>query len=52
MGPSPSLTTPNRGIIASFSRALLSDLRANMSDEEFDVALGPAIDQICDASAS
>jgi len=42
----------NRGMIASFSRALLSDLRADMSDEEFDVALGTAIDQICDASAT
>ena len=36
----------NRGIIASFSRALLEDLRAQMSDEEFDAALGAAIDQI------
>ncbi len=42
----------NRGMIASFSRALLSDLRADMSDNEFDAALGTAIDQICDASAS
>lgn len=42
----------NRGMIASFSRALLSDLRADMSDGEFDAALGTAIDQICDASAS
>ena len=42
----------NRGMIASFSRALLSDLRADMSDDEFDAALGTAIDQICDASAS
>jgi len=42
----------NRGMIASFSRALLSDLRADMSDKQFDVALGTAIDQICDASAS
>ncbi len=36
----------NRGIIASFSRALLEDLRAQMSDAEFDAALGAAIDQI------
>ena len=36
----------NRGIIASFSRALLEDLRAQMSDAEFDAALGEAIDQI------
>ena len=40
----------NRGMIASFSRALLSDLRADMSDDQFDAALGKAIDQICDAS--
>ena len=42
----------NRGMIASFSRALLSDLRADMSDDQFDAALGKAIDQICGASAS
>lgn len=36
----------NRGIIASFSRALLEDLRAGMSDAEFDAALGSAIDEI------
>jgi len=42
----------NRGVIASFSRALLSDLRADMSDEQFDAALGKAIHQINDASAS
>jgi fructose-bisphosphate aldolase class I len=30
----------NRGMIASFSRALLSDLRHQMSDEEFDRTLG------------
>ena len=42
----------NRGMIASFSRALLSDLRADMSDNEFDATLGKAIDQICGASAS
>jgi fructose-bisphosphate aldolase class I len=36
----------NRGIIASFSRALLEDLRAHMSDEEFTGSLGEAIDQI------
>ena len=40
----------NPGMIASFSRALLSDLRADMSDEEFDHALGTAIDEICSAS--
>jgi len=41
----------NRGMIASFSRALLSDLRADMSDEQFDATLDTAIDQICTASA-
>src|SRR4029450_6326635 len=34
----------NPGMIASFSRALLSDLRAQQSDEEFDGTLGPAIE--------
>jgi fructose-bisphosphate aldolase class I len=36
----------NPGVIASFSRALLEDLRAGMSAEEFDRALGEAIDEI------
>ena len=36
----------NRGIIASFSRALLEDLRFQMSDAEFDASLGGAIDDI------
>jgi fructose-bisphosphate aldolase, class I len=36
----------NRGIIASFSRALLEDLRFQMSDAEFDAALASAIDDI------
>lgn len=40
----------NRGMIASFSRALLEDLRHGMSDEEFDRALGRAIDEIYQAS--
>ena len=40
----------NHGIIASFSRALLSDLRVQMSDAEFDAALGAAIDEIYTAS--
>jgi fructose-bisphosphate aldolase class I len=40
----------NRGMIASFSRALLEDLRHSMSDEEFDGALGGAIDDIHRAS--
>ncbi|MEO5587759.1 MAG: class I fructose-bisphosphate aldolase, partial [Novosphingobium sp.] len=36
----------NRGIIASFSRALLQDLRHQMSDAEFDQSLRGAIDDI------
>lgn len=40
----------NRGIIASFSRALLEDLRHQMSDEAFDASLGSAIDAIHGAS--
>ena len=42
----------NPGMIASFSRALLSDLRAQQSDEEFDRTLGTAIDEIYRASTS
>jgi len=42
----------NPGMIASFSRALLSDLRAQQSDEEFDSTLGTAIDEIYDASTA
>ena len=44
------LLAENPGIIASFSRALLSDLRLQMSQAEFDTALGSAIDEIYDAS--
>ncbi|WP_340314378.1 fructose bisphosphate aldolase [Rhizorhabdus argentea] len=40
----------NRGIIASFSRALLEDLRHQMTDAEFDASLGGAIDEIYTAS--
>ena len=36
----------NAGIIASFSRALLEDLRYAMTDAEFDASLGAAIDEI------
>ncbi|HVM22452.1 MAG TPA: fructose bisphosphate aldolase [Sphingomicrobium sp.] len=42
----------NPGMIASFSRALLSDLRAQQSDEEFDRTLGTAIDEIYEASVA
>jgi fructose-bisphosphate aldolase class I len=40
----------NPGMIASFSRALLSDLRHQQSDEEFNRTLGTAIDEIYEAS--
>ncbi len=40
----------NRGMIASFSRALLEDLRHQMSDQEFNTSLGSAIDEIYTAS--
>ena len=42
----------NKGIIASFSRALLEDLRSQMTDAEFDASLGGAIDEIYTASTS
>nr|WP_295370641.1 fructose bisphosphate aldolase [uncultured Sphingosinicella sp.] len=40
----------NPGMIASFSRALLDDLRHQMSDDEFNRSLGGAIDEIYQAS--
>jgi fructose-bisphosphate aldolase class I len=40
----------NKGMIASFSRALLSDLKDQMSDEEFNASLGGAIKDIHEAS--
>ena len=42
----------NHGMIASFSRGLLQDLRAQQSDAEFDAALGAAIDKIYRASVA
>ena len=42
--------TRNKGMIASFSRALLSDLKDQMSDDEFDASLGSAIADIHQAS--
>ena len=41
----------NKGMIASFSRALLAELKDDMGDDEFDLALGKAIDEIYQASA-
>jgi fructose-bisphosphate aldolase class I len=40
----------NHGMIASFSRALVGDLRAAMSETEFDASLAAAADQIYRAS--
>lgn len=40
----------NPGMIASFSRGLLQDLRKTQSDAEFNTVLGKAIDQIASAS--
>ena len=40
----------NHGMIASFSRALINDLKKSMSDSEFDAALAEAIDEIYRAS--
>lgn len=42
----------NPGMIASFSRGLLQDLRKGQSDAEFDGALGKAIEKICTASVA
>lgn len=42
----------NNDLIASFSRALINDLRVSQSDEEFDKILGETIDSIYDASVN
>lgn len=42
----------NKGMIASFSRALLEDLRHQMNDDAFNGSLGNAIDEIASASAT
>jgi fructose-bisphosphate aldolase class I len=42
----------NPGMIASFSRALLSDLRFDQSDDEFNATLGQAISEIYAASTN
>jgi len=47
-----ALLAKNPGMIASFSRGLLQDLRKGQSDEEFDGALGSAINQIAEASVA
>jgi fructose-bisphosphate aldolase class I len=40
----------NEGMIASFSRTFLSDLRVSMSDAEFDAMLAIAIEELFRAS--
>ncbi|MEL7319522.1 MAG: fructose bisphosphate aldolase [Pseudomonadota bacterium] len=47
-----ALLAKNPRMIASFSRGLLQDLRKGQSDEEFDGALGSAINQIAEASVA
>ncbi|GBQ62490.1 fructose-1,6-bisphosphate aldolase [Ameyamaea chiangmaiensis NBRC 103196] len=42
----------NHGMIASFSRALVGDLRVSMSDAEFDATLSKAVEEIYDASVN
>jgi fructose-bisphosphate aldolase, class I len=44
------LLAMNHALIASFSRALIDDLRVSMSDAEFDAVLSEAIDVIYQAS--
>jgi fructose-bisphosphate aldolase, class I len=40
----------NPGVVASFSRALIGELSADQSDDEFDAALGTAVQSIYEAS--
>lgn len=47
---SNELLKSNHGLIASFSRALVSDLSVKQSDEEFDKGLKEAVDSIYEAS--
>jgi len=42
----------NPGMIASFSRALVEELKRDMSDAEFNAALGKAVDEIYGASTA
>ncbi len=46
------LLAENHDMVASFSRALASDLRASQSDDEFNDLLASAIDTIYDASVN
>ena len=42
--------TKNHGMIASFSRALINELKKSMSDNEFDATLATSVDEIYQAS--
>ncbi|SOE93074.1 fructose-bisphosphate aldolase [Burkholderia sp. D7] len=42
--------TKNHGMIASFSRALINELKKPMSDSEFDATLATSVDEIYQAS--
>jgi len=42
--------TKNHGMIASFSRALINQLKKSMSDSEFDATLATSVDEIYQAS--
>lgn len=42
----------NDGLIASFSRALASDLKDDLTDDEFDTSLNEAVESIFDASVN
>jgi fructose-bisphosphate aldolase, class I len=42
----------NPGVVASFSRALIGELSADQSDDEFDAALGTAVQSIYEASVA
>lgn len=45
-----ALLSENKGLIASFSRALAQDLRASQSEEQFNAALGEVVEAIYEAS--
>jgi fructose-bisphosphate aldolase class I len=47
-----ALLAKNRGVIASFSRALTEGLSAQQSDDEFDRVLGATVQSIYDASVA
>ena len=45
-----TLLAKNKGVVASFSRALLNDLKLQQTEDEFSIALSKAIDSIYEAS--